>query len=115
MSASRGAMRRSIQCEGGEHTKFIGFFEYSLEDTDKVTEKFTKIMEERGKGTDKYGKLLFGPYHIGGESKGFAIYETDDVEQLTNLTIHYIPALKLKFAPIHESSKVVELYLKSKK
>lgn len=108
-------MRRSTRCEGGEDTKFIGFWEYCLEDTDKVTEKFKKIMEERGKGTEKYGKLLFGPYHIGGESKGFAIYETDDMTQLTNLAVYYTPVLKLKFMPIHESSKVVELYLKSKK
>jgi uncharacterized protein DUF3303 len=95
--------------------KFIGFWEYDLEDTDKVTEKFRKIMEEREKGTERYGKLVFGPYHIGGESKGFAIYETDDMNQLTNLMVYYVPELKLKFAPIHESSKVLELFLKSKK
>jgi len=101
-------------CEGGESTKFIGFWEYDLKDSEEVTERFKKIMAERGKGTEKYAKLLSGPYHVGGETKGFAIYETDDVEKLTKLMVHYIPVLKLKFAPIHESTRVLELYEKSK-
>ena len=96
--------------------KFIGFWEYALEDVDKVLEKFMKMTALREKGTaEKYPKLIFGPYHIGGESKGFSIYETDDIDQLTNTTIHYMPEMKWKFAPIHESSKTAELYLKSKK
>jgi hypothetical protein len=95
--------------------KFIGFWEYALEDTDKVLEKFMKMTAEREKGSEKYPKLIFGPYHIGGESKGFTIFETDNIDQLTNTTIHYIPEMKWKFVPIHESSKTAELYLKSKK
>jgi hypothetical protein len=95
--------------------KFIGFFEHDLKDTDAVVEKFRQMTAEREKGTQKYPKLLYGSYYIGGESKGFGIYETDDMETITNLTIHYIPVLRCKFLPIHESSKWLELYLQSKK
>ena len=100
---------------GGDWLKFIGFFEYDLKDTDEVVDRFRRITAEREKGTQKYPKLLDGPYTIGGESKVFAIYETDNMDTITNLTIYYIPVLRMKFLPIHESSKVVELYLKSRK
>jgi hypothetical protein len=95
--------------------KFIGFWEYCLEDVDRVVEKFKKMTAEREKETEKYPKLVFGPYHIGGESKGFTVFETDSIDQLTNTTVHYLPEMKWKFMPIHESGKVAELYLKSKK
>jgi len=107
-------MRQLPEDEGGENTKFIGFWEYNLEDAEKVVEKFKKMTAMREKGAEKYPKLVFGPYHIGGESKGFTIFETDSHEHLTNTTIHYMPEMKWKFMPIHESSKVAELYLKSK-
>jgi muconolactone delta-isomerase len=90
--------------------KFIGFWEYNLQDVDKVLEKFKKMTAEREKGTEKYPKLIFGPYHMGGESKGFTLFETDDMDQLTNTTIHYMPEMKWRFVGIQESSKTAELY-----
>jgi len=95
--------------------KFIGFWEYCPEDIDKVIEKFKKMTAEREKGTEKYPKLVFGPYTMFEESKGFSIFETDDPDQLTNTWIHYMPEMKWKFVLIQESTRTSELYLKSKK
>lgn len=95
--------------------KFIGFWEYCPEDTDKVLEKYKLMAKEREKGTEKYAKTIFGPCHFGGESKGFTIFETDNMDLLTNIAAFYLPVLTYKFVPIQESSKVAELYVKSKK
>jgi hypothetical protein len=95
--------------------KFIGFWEYNLEDVDKVLEKFMTMTKEREKGSEKFPKMIYGPYFIGGESKGFTIFETDNPDQLTNTTIHYMPEMRWRFAPIHEASRTAELYLRSKK
>lgn len=92
--------------------QFIGFFEYNADDADKVIEKFTQIMAERQTGTEKFAKLVFGPYHFNGEDKGFGIYETDDPDKLMSLSVFYTPLMKWKFIPIIDSRKAVELWVK---
>lgn len=91
---------------------FIGFFEYNANDADKVIAKFTQIMAERKTETEKFGKLIFGPYHFAGEDKGFGVYETDDPDKLMSLSVFYTPLLKWKFIPLIESGKAVELWVK---
>jgi hypothetical protein len=91
---------------------FIGFFEYNADDADKVIAKFTQIMAERQTETEKFGKLVFGPYHFAGEDKGFGVYETDDPDRLMSLSVFYTPLLKWKFIPLIESGKAVELWVK---
>ena len=101
---------------GGERLKFIGFWEYDPKDADEVVERFRRAMTEREAGKrEDFPKLVSGPYHIGGESKGFGIYETDNMDTIMNLASYYTPVLRLKFLPIHESTRAAELYLKSKK
>jgi hypothetical protein len=95
--------------------KFVGFWEYCLEDTDKVVEKFRQVTAEREKGTTRFAKVIFGPFHLSGESKGFTVFETDDPDALTNTAMFYVPVMKWKFVPIHESAKAAELWLKMKK
>jgi len=95
--------------------KFIGFWEYCPEDTEKVIQKFRQMTIEREKGTEKFAKLIFGPFGMGGETKGFSVYETDDMDKLTNISAFYMHEMKFKFIPIQESSKAAELYLKVKK
>jgi hypothetical protein len=51
--------------------KFISFWEMKPEDAGKVIQKFSK-REEVGL------KTLYGPCHIGGQAKGFTIFEADD-------------------------------------
>lgn len=95
-----------------EDVKYIAFWELDLEDMDKVIEKDKQVNAEREKGTEKFPKTLSDSYSIGGESKGFILYETDDPDQLTNIALHYAPEMKWKFMPIFEASKFIELYLK---
>ena len=59
--------------------------------------------------------FLFPLYLIGGEYKGSVIYEDATQEQLMNVALHFSPEEKVKFMPIFESSKFIELYQKMKK
>ena len=94
--------------------KYIAFFELDPEDFDKVIEKYRQVLAETEKGTEKYPKALSKPYGMGGEFKGFQLFETDDPEQMANIALHYAPEMKHKFVPIFEIAKVVELYQKTK-
>ena len=94
--------------------KCICFWEFEPEDFDKIIEKYKQAMEDREKFPDKFPKILFGPYSLGGEWKGFTVYDATP-EQMTNLALHYMPEEKLKFVPIFDSKKALELYLEMKK
>ena len=94
--------------------KYICFWEFEPKDFDKMIEKYNQAIEEREKVPEKFPKILFGPYSIGGEWKGFTVYEATP-EQMTNLVLHYMPEEKLKFMPIFDGKKVIERYLKMKK
>jgi hypothetical protein len=94
--------------------KYICFWEFKPEDFDKMIEKYKQAMEDREKVPDKFPKILFGPYSLGGEWKGFTVYDATP-EQMTNLALHYMPEEKLKFVPIVDSKKAIELYLEMKK
>jgi len=95
--------------------KFIGFWEFCPEDFDKVIERRAQAEAIREKFPDRFPKRIFGPYWMGETSKGFTVYETDNPDQLSNLTLHYIPVVRVKFIPIHEFVRQVELYQKMKK
>jgi hypothetical protein len=66
-------------------------------------------MEDREKIPDEFPKVFFGPYSLGVEREGFTLYDAIP-EQMTNLALHYMPEGKLKFAPILDSKKALELY-----
>ena len=111
-----GSHRNTKKKEGGERLKFIGFFEYDPKDADEVVERFRRATAERAAGRhEDFPKVVSGPYAIGGEPKGFTIYETDNIDAITKISVYYTPVLKMKFLPIHESTRVAELYLQSKK
>jgi hypothetical protein len=95
--------------------KFVVFWEYDAEVAMKVIEKFRQISAEFEKGSERFPKRIFGPFHFSGECKGFSVYETDDPDKLTNFTAFYMPEMKMKFIPIQESDKAAELYVKMKK
>ena len=94
---------------------YIAFWEYDPEDVDKVIEKAKQAIAEREKGTGKFPKFLFPSHEMGGEHKGFAVYENPTPEQLMNIQIYFAPEMKVKFVPIFESAKIMELYAKMKK
>ena len=95
--------------------KYIGFFEFCPEDFDKVIPKFQEAMKEREKKTDKFPPTLSATYSMGGQWKGFTLYEDATPEQMANLILHYRPLVKFKFLPITEAAKIIEIHLKSKK
>jgi hypothetical protein len=94
---------------------YIAFWEFKPEDLDKIIEKYKYAMAEREKGTGKFPKFLFPSHSIGGEYKGFTIYENPTPEQLMNLVLYFSPEEKMKFAPIFESAKYIERYMAIKK
>jgi hypothetical protein len=95
--------------------KFIAFFEYDAEVSMKIIEKFRKTAAETEKGSKRFPKRIFGPFHFGGQAKGFSVYETDDPDKLSNFAAFYMPEMKMKFIPIHESARAAELYVEMKK
>jgi hypothetical protein len=96
---------------------FIQLIEYDWKDIEKVIEKFRQLTPEREKWTreGKIPKLVYGPYLFSGESKGFAVYETDDPDKLTKIAIFYEPEMTMKWVPLIEAAKLAELWLKMKK
>ena len=93
--------------------KYIAFWEMKPEDIPKVIEKFKKRNEA---GMEKlFGaglKTVFGPYHIGLETKGFTVLETDNPEELANYASYYLPELPMKTYPINDSNQMVTSWLK---
>jgi len=110
-----GELYKYQEGKGGEEVKFICFWEFKPEDFDKLLEKRKQIFAEREKEPERFAKIIFGGYAFVGETKGFTVYETDDVEKLLNDVLFMSPEVTYKFVPIVETSKVVELRLKTKK
>ena len=90
--------------------KYLLYGEWNPEDSDKAVEKFKKIPAVREKFPELFPKILTGAYNFVGQTKGFAVYETDNPEQLQNLATYYMPYMKIKWIPIIDSGKAVELY-----
>jgi hypothetical protein len=80
--------------------KYISYWEYCPEDARKVIEKFKKR-------SDLKIKTLYGPCHVGLETKGFTIFEADSSEVLADYASYYIPVLSMKIYPINDSSQMV--------
>lgn len=103
--------------------KFIGFFEYNKEDTQNVIERRMKLRALREKEPDKFAKLLTEDYGMAGDLPkltkdytGFALYEADNVDQLVSmmLLLGTTPSYNIKFIPIMEGGKSIELFQKMK-
>jgi hypothetical protein len=100
--------------------KFIMFWEYSREDTDKVVRKFQQFHEDLKKNPEKHVKLIFPTHHLSepsetGMMKGITIYESDNEEKLIDYTLSYYPEMRIKIVPLMDSTKTAEVYLKMKK
>lgn len=57
-----------------------------------------------------FQRIIFGSFTLIGEPKIFSAYETDNPDQLTNIAPHFVPVTMIKFEPINESTRAVELY-----
>ena len=95
--------------------KYICYFEFNPEDTDKIMKKWLKREEERKKDPEvdaQYTKVIFPP-HQTGYCEGFSVDEATPT-QLLNTTMFWFPEVRVNFMPIYDMEKVTELYLKSK-
>jgi hypothetical protein len=110
-----GAIQVPLKKREVEKLKFIAFYKWKPEDMDKVLERKAQTSAIREKDPERFPKVIFGPFTMGGEAKSFVVYETDNPDQLWNIALHYTPLVKWKFVPIQESAKNVELYQKMKK
>ena len=94
--------------------KYVSLWEFSPEDLDKVVEKIGRVNAERQKVPEKYLKIVFPAHTFGGEFKGLTIVEVDNPEQIENLVVQVMPELKVKYVPLLEVEKLIELYQKEK-
>ena len=94
--------------------KYISFWEYCPEDLDKILERSKQFSEDIEKHPEKYPTILFPSHIMGGESKGFAVYEATS-EQLTRFVLQWRPLMTVKFVPIFKSEKFIIQYLETKK
>ena len=88
--------------------KYISYWEYCPEVSAKVIEKFKKR-------SDLKIKTLYGPCHVGLETKGFTIFEADSSEVLADYATFYLPELTMKIFPINDSSQMVASWQKYNK
>jgi len=79
--------------------RYIAFWELDMGDMAKVVEKM--------KTRKKRLKTVLPPHGIGGQPKGFTIFETDREQDLVDYVAHYGPELRIKVYPIWESSKTI--------
>jgi len=110
-----GELYKYQEKKGEDEVKVINFSEYSLEDFEKVAEKFRVAMADRAAGSTKFPKVIFPAHGLGGEPKVITIYEDATEEQLNNLVIHYMPEMTCKFVQLQDGTKFIEQYFKQKK
>lgn len=97
-----GRYTRTKKKKEGEEVKYIVLWEYDKKDEAAVFEKFKTRPEA------EVNRLL-PPYALGGQTKGFSLFEDEDFERIEKYQHHYAPELKVKIFPIIEVTKLVEL------
>jgi len=100
--------------------KFVAFFEYSREDTDKLTPKMQKWQEALKKSPEKHIKYIFPPHYISGANEkgnphGISIFEADDEEKLIDYIMAYWPEMLFRIVPLMDAGKTMGTYLKTMK
>ena len=80
--------------------KYIAFWEYDKKDEAVLFEKFKT-------GPETEIKRLFPPCALGGQTKGFSLFEEDDFERAEKFCHHYAPEMKFRIFPIIEVTKLV--------
>lgn len=82
--------------------KYIVFWEYDKKDEAALFEKFKTRPEAEI-------KRLFPPYALGGQCKGFSLFEAEDFSEIEKFGHHYAPDMKFQIFPIVEVTKLVEI------
>jgi hypothetical protein len=82
--------------------KFVGFWEYDPKDMEEIS----KIMGKCESGLE----FVLGPVSIGGQHKGFTIFETDDIDKITKYVAHYAPLVDFTVYPLVRASALFQKY-----
>jgi len=77
-----------------------------IEDAARAKE-ISMIMGKCNSGLD----FIFGPVNIGGQHKGFTIFETDDMDRITKYVTHYAPLVNFTIYPLERASKFFKKYM----
>ena len=101
-SSEMGSYKNTKKKKKGEEVKYIVFWEYDKKDEAAVFEKFKTRPEA------EINRLL-PPYALGGQTKGFSLFEEEDFERLEKFGHYFAPLFKFKVFPIIELTKLVEI------
>jgi len=82
--------------------QYIAFWEYDLKDEPTIINKF-KARSEAGI------KWLYPSCLLGGQSKGFSLYEADDFTEIEKFIHQYAPELRFQIFPIIELQKAIPI------
>ena len=82
--------------------KYVAYWEYCLKDEKVLIEKFKKRPEQEI-------TRITPAFHLGGQTKGFSIYEADDFKVIEKFLHHYAPELNFVVYPIMETTEVVKI------
>jgi len=94
--------------------KYVMFWEFCPENLDKVIVKLMRQNKLAEEHPEDYPRIVFPTHSMGGSFKGLAIVEVEDEKQLSNMVIAYMPEMTMKFVPLIDGRKFIELYKKSK-
>ena len=87
---------------------------YKPEDIDKVIERFHETQAIQWKDPERFPKVLFGPFFMDELNEAFCVWEADNPDRLTSLALQYVPLQTIKFVPLFEVPRLLELYQKMK-
>jgi hypothetical protein len=82
--------------------KYVAFWEYCKKDEPVLIEKFKKRPEHEI-------TRVTPAFHLGGQTKGFSIYEADDFTTVEKFIHHYSPELNFVVYPILETTEVIKI------
>jgi Domain of unknown function (DUF3303) len=82
--------------------KYVAFWEYCKKDERVLLEKFKK--------RPWHDITRVTPaFHLGGQTKGFSIFDADDFIPIENFLHHYSPELNFEVYPIIETTEIVKI------
>lgn len=81
--------------------KYIGYWEFDLENMDKAFEMDNKLIAIAKEKPDDFPDLVLGAHFIAGNRKGLTIFETDDPDKLLQISLYFSPVLRWKFLPLY--------------
>jgi len=89
--------------------KYIGYWEFDLENSEKASELMKKLGVARKEKPDDFPDTVLGAHNIAGSSKGLTIFETDDPDKLLQVSLRFSPVVRWKFLPLYPIGTIREL------